>query len=91
MLGIRWYPDSTIWCTMVGTRESIFKIDVLSWFESAILILVFANAGNTSFSYRFFCLLRKHCVAFKFSKATGFDNVVAQFYLKYLKLKKMGV
>ena len=81
VLYIRLHPESIIGPTMVGPGEKcskMFKIEVFSRLESAILILVFANTVTTSF-INFF---RNYVV---------FDNEVTQFYLNFLKFQKLEV
>ena len=66
------YPESIIGPTMVGLGETIFKIKVLRWLENAVLILVFANTLNPSFTYTFFQLLYSIHVTFNSSKIIWF-------------------
>ena len=75
---------------MVGPGEKFSKLRFSYDWGGGILMLVFSNTVNTSFSYMLFHLLYKHYVAFNFQNFPGFDNIVTQFYLNFLKFQKLG-
>ena len=54
------------------------------------MILVFANAVNTSFSYRFFYLLYKHYIIFNFLKVTWFWQCIDPILPEFSQVQKVG-
>ena len=81
------YPESTMVPPWLGPEKNCQN-------ESSRMAgkaLVFANTVNASFNYTSFQLLYEHYVAFNPQKLPDFDDVMTQFYLNFLKLRKLGV
>ena len=75
---------------MAGPGEKASNLKALRWLEKAILILVPADAVNTSFDHTFFQLLYKHCVVFISSKVTWFKRCNDQIIPEFPQITKVG-